>query len=464
MGKVGRKPNHYITSKGETINGLSLRKKRGRKVFLPTGKDAPEFGTDDDPTTAIHKFRVWEAGQGKTPHPLYFSQEITDDDTAEFASYGLTAKDVAEIAQKRVEVDSERHQWEHEKWKAYYRNLIHSDPRRAAIELDCEPLSLLVNVADLKPLTTATLEELGDCYLRDKQGEILAGSLKNSKQWWEQFCEIVGVESVVDLSHDAFKKYRAEIQRLKGKHENEWVRSRFGKIKAIITHALAELNLSDVDRRRLDYVSLLKLPRKKKTPAVDIQPKEMTAILAHADPWESAIILTALNGAYLPKEIRSLRWDKVDFRKKFIRFDREKAERLTKDAQPVPRCCVLWDRTIAALKNIKADSEIVFISTRGTPVHVYTIVKRFAVLVKKAKVKPRYMNGETIPVTFKHIRKSSLTAASNAPNVPDRQINLLAGHSAGIKDVYVVPRNVVLACEAIESHYFGTPKKSRGKK
>ncbi len=36
---------------------------------------------------------------------------------------------------------------------------------------------------------------------------------------------------------------------------------------------------------------------------------------------------------------------------------------------------------------------------------------------------------------FKHRRKSALTAASNDPKVPDRQIDLLAGHSSGSRNI-----------------------------
>lgn len=74
-------------------------------------------------------------------------------------------------------------------------------------------------------------------------------------------------------------------------------------------------------------------------------------------------------------------------------------------------------------------------------------------------------NGNDMPGTifaFKHLRKSALTAASNDPTVPDRQINLLAGHSAGISDKYVLRqatnKRVVACCEAIEEHFFGEEK------
>jgi hypothetical protein len=47
-----------------------------------------------------------------------------------------------------------------------------------------------------------------------------------------------------------------------------------------------------------------------------------------------------------------------------------------------------------------------------------------------------------------------MTAAGNDPRVPDRQMDLLAGHSSGIKEHYVVKKHVQLACEAIERYYF----------
>jgi hypothetical protein len=46
-----------------------------------------------------------------------------------------------------------------------------------------------------------------------------------------------------------------------------------------------------------------------------------------------------------------------------------------------------------------------------------------------------------------------LTAAGNDPKVPDRQIDLLAGHSSWVTAHYVVKQNGQLACEAFERYY-----------
>ena len=54
--KRGRKANHYTTSWGETVQGLCLRRTKGRKPrFYPVGKSSPCFGVDE--VRAVHKFQ-----------------------------------------------------------------------------------------------------------------------------------------------------------------------------------------------------------------------------------------------------------------------------------------------------------------------------------------------------------------------------------------------------------------------
>jgi hypothetical protein len=48
---------------------------------------------------------------------------------------------------------------------------------------------------------------------------------------------------------------------------------------------------------------------------------------------------------------------------------------------------------------------------------------------------------------------TAITAASNDPTVPDRHVDLLASHSTGINERYVVPEAVRMACEAAERAY-----------
>ena len=429
MGKSGPKGNHF-EYQGETVVGLRRDKKSGR--FFPVGKGNPSFGSD--PPKAIHRFRQWIADQDGSSKSDPLAEFVTNESVPKIVKVlhpeiSIIPPEISALA------------------RDYYRNLIYSDPVKAATELDCEPIALLANVEDLKPpQPSKPLTELCDTYLDDKT--LSPKEATNSRTWWDEFRAITKAKVVSDLDRQAFKTYRKTIKARQGDLSNVWVRSRFGKIKTIVNHATVEMELTDREKRILSDVALLKQPPKPTPNPVDISPKQMKAILKAADKWDKALILLALNSAYKNKDCHRLRWDMVNFENGTIRFDRTKSERLAK--QPLPRICCLWKRTIRALKAIKNGHTNVFVSTQGQPAHIDTINDHFVKCCEKAGIGEHF--------TFEHLRKSALTAASNDPTVPDRQINLLAGHSAGIKEHYVVRRNVQLACEAVERYYFGGKK------
>lgn len=440
MTKRGRKASHFVTKSGEPIVGLRRDAKSGR--FYPVGKGSPSFGTDEP--QAVHRFRMWQAKQSDDPQifeipvtaPAHddFGTEIPTVATFDNVGNPINVQQISKSAAG-----------------AYFRNLIFSDPNRAATELDCEPLRLLTNVENLKPPPPSKrLTTLVETYLDDKT--LSSKEATNSRTWWGEFVGITRAKVVTDLDRESFKGYRKAIKSRQGKRSNVWVRSRFGKIKTIINHAIVEVDLTDQEKNALSHVALLKQPPKPTPKPVDIEPEEMGAILADADDWDTALILLALNAAYTNIDCQRLTWDMVDFKNSVIRFDRSKAEHLTE--KELPRICALWDRTIDALKKTKNGHPHVFVSSQGQPAHIDTMNDHFVECCERAAIKKR--------LTFKHLRKSALTAASNDPSgVPDRQLNLLAGHSSGIKENYVVRRNVQLACEAIERYYFGDKPKGK---
>lgn len=419
MAKTGRKrAPYFVTPDGQELVGF-VECPDGR--FRPSGRSSPKWSGPWQ--LAFHKFQVWQARQ-------------TDNGELEPLNNPIIAAGNAESERLRI------------------RDLIATDPKAASVYLDYAPLARLANVRDLEPADSLTVAALGRAYLDGRRDELTAKEWKNSETWWTEFATMTGAKTVADLDRPAFCRYRDRIKAAKLNRSNVWTRSRYGKIKTMINYAVDEsaLEISAADLRCLENRSVLKQPKKPKPRPIDIQPNQLAAILKVADKWETASILLSLNAAYGPSDCQRLTWDMVDWKNKTIRFDREKSEHLS-DA-PLPRICALWDRTIKALRAIKNGHSNVFVSVQGQPAHVSTINDRFTTCRDKAKIKAAF--------TFKHLRKSALTAASNDPSVPDRQIDLIAGHSAGIKEHYVVKKNVGLACEAIERYYF--PKKKRGKK
>ena len=203
--------------------------------------------------------------------------------------------------------------------------------------------------------------------------------------------------------------------------------------------------MTDHEKASLANVKLLKSPSKPKANPLDITPAQLNAMLRFASDWDEALFLLALNAAYTPIDCQRLEWSMINRDDGTIRFDRTKSEHLSE--RGLPRICALWTRTLSALDAIRNASRYVFVSIQGTPANINTMNEHFLDCRNRVGIKKR--------LTFKHLRKSALTAAANDPSVPDRQVRLLAGHSAGIQDYYVVRKNVALACEAIERHYFG---------
>lgn len=439
------RPRKYVRDNGGEITGLSLHAS-GRYYALREKGQREYFGKDRQ--LAIARNRSWQAKQngervriedvGKLSSQSVeglqsLLERATDGDAKRYYEEFLEASERGEIV-KSIYVDDAGF------WAAVTQAII-TNPKLTAQKTGIEELAYLT---DLKPPPPSKrLTTLVETYLDDKT--LSPKEATNSRTWWGEFVSITKAKVVTDLDRESFKCYRKTIKSRQGKHSNVWVRSRFGKIKTIINHAIVEVDLTDQEKNALSHVALLKQPPKPTPKPVDIEPEEMEAILADADDWDTALILLALNAAYTNIDCQRLTWDMVDFKNSVIRFDRSKAEHLTE--KELPRICSLWVRTIEALKKLQNGHPHVFVSSQGQPAHIDTMNDHFVECCEKAEIKKR--------LTFKHLRKSALTSASNDPTgVPDRQINLLAGHSSGIKENYVVRRNVQLACEAIERYYF----------
>jgi len=156
MAKRGPAPNHHWTSDGNIIIGLRRDKKSRR--FYPVGKGSPNFGTDE--AIAIHRVRFRQAKQGKD-QDLFEARSLCNDLVVD----ELDAESLAALNPDLL-LDSPIVRGV---FREYYCGLIYSNPRRAATELECEPVALLVNVEDLQPpQPSRPLTEVCSAHLDDK--------------------------------------------------------------------------------------------------------------------------------------------------------------------------------------------------------------------------------------------------------------------------------------------------------
>ncbi len=453
----GPQPNFVRDRNGNSVNGLRIQRAKnrsGRDIERYFAVDSEGhrryFGNSDDRPTAILRFRQWEAQQ--------------DGDTVAIRRKRLRQAEVdsgleAALKHREIEITIDQDgNFEVEEligsdafWDAV-RRMILTNPQLAAQKTGIEQLAYLHRLTPPPP--SKALEEIITLYLVDKKNELTPKEWKNSRTWWDEFCDITGAKYAADLDREAFRRYRTSIKQQQTKLQRSpiWVRSRFGKVKTVINHSLGgEMDLSAEDRSILELRSLLKQPSKPSPNPIDISRDELRAIMKHAADWQKALLLVALNCAYYPSDCSRLTWSMIDFDKRTVRFDRTKAIGRAKGS--VPRVAVLWKRTITALKKMRHGREHVFVSTYGRPVHGETIRRHWKALCVEAKIQRN--------LTFANLRDSALTVAaeSTSPVVPTQQYHILAGHVAkGVDDNYIRrnPRIVELACRAIERFYFGS--------
>lgn len=458
--RPGPPPDFVRDRNGNVVNGLLIqisKNRRGKEYerYYSRWYDGEKWrrkyhGDSNDKPTAILKYRQWQAQQeGDTVAIIKRRLDSTDFDGSVEAvvkrrrEFEFTIDEEGDVELEEL-ISSDSF------WDAV-RDQILTNPQLAAQKTGIEQLAYLHRLTPPPP--SKSLEEIIAVYLNDKKQSLSPKEWNNSRTWWDEFCEITGAKFVADLDLEAFRNYRkviGQVQLSKGRSP-VWVRSRFGKVKTVINHALSgEITLSPEDRSILELRTLLKQPSKPTPNPIDIERKEYRAILKQADDWQAALLLVALNCAYYPSDCRRLTWSMIDFRRGTIRFDRTKA--IGRARGSVPRVAVLWKRTIAALRKIRNGHDHVFLSTVGRPVHIETIRRHWMTLCDQAKIKRR--------LTFANLRDSALTVAaeSTSPVVPMQQYHILAGHVAkGVDDNYIRrnPRILEVACRAIEQYYFG---------
>ncbi len=445
----GRPAKFVRRSNGKEIHGLSLHKATGR-YYATFSEPRVYFGSDL--RRAFRAFHYWKARAGLETVTITSDTFPGPDDLKlqEFIDAKIAAGERAVITIQDDGTLSDEVDVAADAFWTKVRDALLDDPHLAAERTGIKEIAYLERLKPPPP--SKHLSKLVQLYLADKP-DLSPKERQNSNVWWSEFCETTGAEIVSDLGRKAFRKYRDEVKQAQAKRglSNAWTRSRFGKIKAIINHAVGgEMELSPEDRSILELRALLKPPPKPPPSPVDISRDELHSILRHADSWEKALILVGLNCAYYPIDCSRLQWSMIDFRRGAVRFDRTKA--IGRARGSVPRVAVLWKRTMRALKKIENDHSHVFISAYGTPVHIETIRNHWKALCEKA--------GVTSSLTFANLRDSAMTVAASSENpaVPEQQYHALAGHVArGVDDNYIrrKPRFVETACRVIERYYFG---------
>jgi integrase len=424
--KVGRKPQNYVTSSNETINGL-MRQPDGRWKIIATGQ---RFTEPDENLAIAHFYRL--TGQGLARLNGYVVMHAGDENWPEFDSATSVRITCYNEDQQWAEVNvPEAFIWAHVR-KELLRNPIYVAERVGIEQLGyLSKLDVPEKVPSLDDIEAAWKDH-AKCAVEQVR-KVLRG--------WQDFRKTTKITKIEDVTPSVVVAYQDDVhgRNLSGKQQQHI----FNSIRRIISFAKGRAMAITVMAKVHSFLSILKPSES----ATTLDPKpieiaEFNAILAKATGEDRAMILLMLNAALYIKEAIRLEW--IDIKDGCL------VTRRMKTGECI-RVAVLWPETLEALAQVQRVGPHIFRNYTGKRLGISGAQMRFNNLTDLACV-PH--------VTASQLRDGSYTACVQA-NVTSDLCKLLVGHRSGMADHYVQrnPKMVAPACEAIYQHYFATEAK-----
>jgi len=239
---------------------------------------------------------------------------------------------------------------------------------------------------------------------------------------------------MVDVTADSITAWEQAIA--KTGWADATTRNTIGRVKSIVRYCAKRHKDCHRVLRLLDVVEMPPMPPYEPKP---MPPDDYNALLDAADDQWKAVLLTAMNCAYYAVDCWTLPWSAVALDDNEIVFRRAKTK--------IARAAWLWPRTKEALAALPhRNGDMVFTAAHKGAYRPGGFRAAYRRVKKKAGVKS----------TFDQIRDGAYTAA--VKGAPMDQAKILAGHSTGMSDAYVLRGGVLVqeACNAVEQHYFGS--------
>lgn len=440
---------------GERVVGLK-RRPNGR--FYAAANPNKMFGTD--PALAIHRFRQWEAEQGKQPKPVVPVKMPSSIDALDVA-VGYAGKDEprrrmipSTWSPGEITTDVESLRWQE---RSRLRELLLTDPRQAAIEFD------IPHLADYPAKPKApkmTLEQLGETYVTTKRNKrtgkpICPQEQRESRKFWREFLNVVDVRHTRHVTEEHVQAYHDWVMRgFDAGRSAPWVGHRFGKVKTVLNFGVTKNIDRDECKRLLTCCSILEPPTASDPNPQPISPEDFHALLKVADVRQKAMLLTALNLCLHSSEL-VIATDELDLKKGVYVSSRTKTG--------VARCAVLWKATIRAIKAFRKakpnPSEFLYLSRTGTPLTGKAVRRMFGSVREKAGLDDiaHEANDGTkrFCLEFNHIRDGAFTHATDS-GIPWEHAKVLAGQRTSMADRYIKRNAEQLTgdcCKAIAKFY-----------
>ena len=335
MGKSrGRKANYVTDNQDKPVVGLSADS-RGNYYnthYRSEGIKRENFGYDD--TEAIFKFLQWEAKRKgdtfSTAEKPDYNKGLKGKGSITFTEkfhrlieqYDIPYKQIIEgIEVKQIDIP-DSYVWD----RARY--LLLSNSFEAERKLNLPGIADFLNNPNYKePLT---LEEIGNLYFNRKLKPLKIQELTDSQRWWKQFCDIVNVDNVRQITLELINRYQQTIHKMaeNNKYSPTYIQHRLDKIKTIFRNVLRTSENIDDTKKVLDYCLKFHYLNKVNTNPTPIDKDDFIKLLDAADKKLKAILLLSACCGLYPEDIADIKKTDIDLNKRTLIMYRKKTNRL----------------------------------------------------------------------------------------------------------------------------------------
>jgi len=464
-----RKVGFYRDPAGREVHGLKRRPHPDNRFYSAT-HTTKTFGTD--PVKAVKKFRKWEDERAKTTVPLRVKYKPLADAVKDMEPWLSVCHESARNGLNINVAADEATFWE------TVAELLDKDRKLFAEKTGWPQIEWLDELQ--KPRPAMRLKDVVTFYANKKQTS--KDERRAGRSAWAEFTtsfrQISEAQTLADIRQDHINQYNGFIHgRIsKGEIESKTANSKLRRIKMILNYAIKKADELDKPqlRRVRDLCESFDKPNGNGdadrniiiTPAdyhkllTTAKACTLTGSGIDAELWY-CLLLLSLNCCFTGADLQALKPQHVDLKRKTLVMRRPKNEWRGPNESPV-RVCILWDRTVAAIRRYKLkrphglDTLFANFDHRkgryGKLNARSTITTQFAKIAKLAKV----------DATLKILRSSGETAAIKG-GADATHAAILMGHkiplgNVTVKYVELHPDMVADATAAIEKIYFSQKK------
>lgn len=358
--------------------------------------------------------------------------------------------------------------------------MLDTNPRALSekfIQMGREDLAGIIHLPKNYKRSKTELSEMLEWYLTEEERS--RDTIRYGKSFWGQFCDIVNVPYLEQVTLNHIKTYKQQLKSIKTKKKlsHKWLNYRYELVRRVVRHAKLHTENKSYINDVLDNMEILKAIGGKDNNRKNPKPmskEEFQLMLGYFkeelknantpskkvrySKW-IAIFLTAANTCSYFQDLCDMTLARktghlgLDLDNKTLAMYREKKSTV--------KVAVLWNETIDAIELFRkyqdCQTEYVFETKKNKKNTASRLRDEFWRYIRPNISKHYDNNKDLLKIEFNQIRDAGFTACALA-ELHIEQRNYVSGHrNTGDDDAYLLrqPKLAKPACDAIYSYFFG---------